>query len=91
MEKTELTMAIKKTTTKKSRTNSMSIGTWIPKEEYELLKLLLDLRGITTSQFLREYTYKELDKNRENLEVVKKAIDDIKAQSNIVVGIPKIA
>lgn len=91
MEKTELTMAIKKTTTKKYHMDSMSVATWIPKEDHELLKLLVDLKGITMSRFLKEYVYEELDKNRENLELIKKAIDDIKARDNTVVGISRIA
>ena len=83
MEKTELTIAVKKTKNRNVwHKKNQNIATWLPNEDYELLKLLLNLRGINVSQFLRNYVCEELEKNRENLEMIQSAVAAIKSRED---------
>ncbi len=83
MEKTELTIAVKKTKNRNVwHEKNQNIATWLPNEDYELLKLLLNLRGINVSQFLRNYVCEELEKNRENLEMIQSAVAAIKSRED---------
>lgn len=91
MEKTEMTIAIKKAGRNECYTKGAHVGTNIPEEEHELLKLLVRLRGTNVSQFLKEHIFNELDKNRSNLELIKAAIDDINSNGTNIVAINKIA
>lgn len=82
MEKTELTIAVKKTKNRRCHEDTKHVGTYIANEDHEFLKLLVDLRNTNVSQFLKDHIYSELDKNRENLELIQMAIAEINSRSD---------
>ena len=82
---------MKKVKNSKRSEREACLTTYVSREDHELLKLLVNLRNTNVAQFLKEYISGELDKNRENLELIKMAIDDINSKENNIVAINKIA
>ena len=90
MKETKLTISVKETERRKGyRDGFHSATTNISRKDYELLRLLCELRDTNVSQFLKKYIYSELEKNRDNLELIQNAIQRINETEPTVIPIAK--
>ena len=90
MRETKMTISVKETERRKGyRDGFHSATTNITNKDHELLKLLCELRGTNINQFLKKYILSELEKNRENLELIRDTIRKINETESTVIPIAK--
>lgn len=90
MKETKLTISVKETERRKGYDNGFRTATAnISRKDHELLVLLCELRGTNISQFLKKYIYSELEKNRDNLELIQNTIRKINETESTVIPIAK--